>query len=308
MRRLVAWWLAAALALAAHALAWGQDVLAVPTLAGRVVDEAGALQPAQRDALGAKLAALESDTGSQVVVLLVPTTQPEDNASYAQRVADTWKIGRRGVGDGVLIVVATQDRRVRIEVAKALEGAIPDLAARQIITQDIAPAFKRGDYAGGLNAAVDRLGARIKGEGLPLPGTDRPTMGVFDGFEWGELALFLFVAVPVVASVLASVFGRKLGSLLTGGGAGGLAWWLTGSVGLAIAIGAVAFIVTLVMGVANALRGYGPRGPRMRGPRGHDVPVIWGSGGGWSGGGGDGGGFSSGGGGDFGGGGASGDW
>ena len=100
---------------------------------------------------------------------MVPTTQPEDIAAYAQRVGDTWKIGRREVGDGLLIVVAKNDRRINIETAKALEGAMPDLAARQIIDNAIRPAFRADDYAGGLNAAVDQLIARIKGEALPAP-------------------------------------------------------------------------------------------------------------------------------------------
>ena len=103
------------------------------------------------------------------MLLLVPATAPEDIAAYAQRVADTWKIGRRDVGDGVLVVVAKDERRVRIEVAKALEGAIPDLAARQIIDNAIRPAFRANDYAGGLDAAVDQLIARIQGEALPAP-------------------------------------------------------------------------------------------------------------------------------------------
>ena len=114
-----------------------------------------------RDRLEAKLAAFEAEAGPQIVLLLVPATAPEDIAAYAQRVADTWKIGRREVGDGVRVVVAKDERRVRIEVAKALEGAIPDLAARQIIDQSIRPAFRANDYAGGLEAALDQLIARI---------------------------------------------------------------------------------------------------------------------------------------------------
>jgi uncharacterized protein len=117
--------------------------------------------------LKAKLAALEAAKGSQVVVLMLPTTAPEDIASYANRVGNTWKIGRKGVGDGVLLIVAKDDRKVRIEVAKTLEGAIPDLAAKQIIDQALTPRFKVGDYAGGLDAAVEQLAARIKGEPLP---------------------------------------------------------------------------------------------------------------------------------------------
>src|SRR3954471_19326091 len=132
-------WCVPALLWLVSIVAPAQGVLPVPPLSGRVIDQTATLTAAQSQALSDKLAALEQQTGSQVVVLIVPTTQPEDNASYAQRVADQWKIGRRDVGDGVLVVVAKNDRKVRIEVAKALEGAIPDLAARRIITETITP-------------------------------------------------------------------------------------------------------------------------------------------------------------------------
>ncbi len=237
------------------------------------------------------------------MVLIVPSTLPEDIAAYAQRVGDQWKIGRRDVGDGLLIVVAKNDRKVRIEVAKALEGAVPDLAARQIITETISPAFKRNDYAGGLNAAIDRIAARIKPEGLPAPDA-RPRGGAdaFGGIDWGSLAMFFFVGVPIVGAVLSGIFGRKLGSLLTGGGAGTLAWFL----GAGLLIAGVAGLVALLM---VGVLGIGARGGRGGPFGGSSGPVIWGGGGGgWGGGSSDGGGFSSGGGGDFGGGGASGDW
>src|SRR5262245_26373349 len=136
------------------ALAGAQELQPVPPLQGRVIDRTDTLQPAQRQAMEAHLANVERELGSQIAVLIVPTTQPEDIAAYAQRVGDQWKIGRRDVGDGLLIVVAKDDRKVRIEVAKALEGAVPDLAARQIITETITPAFRRNDFAGGLNAAI----------------------------------------------------------------------------------------------------------------------------------------------------------
>ena len=170
--------LARALAFVVAALLWAtgalaQDVLPVPPLSGRVIDETATLSAGQRSALEAKLAAFERDVGSQIVVLLVPTTQPEDIAAYAQRVADQWKIGRRDIGDGLLVVVAKNDRRIRIEVAKGLEGAVPDLAASEIIDRAIRPAFKDGDYAGGLNAGIDQLSARIKGEALPTPAQER---------------------------------------------------------------------------------------------------------------------------------------
>ena len=281
-----------------------QDVLPVPALEGRVVDRSGTLDTAQRQAMEQHLANMERELGTQIVVLLVPTTAPEDIAAFAQRVGDQWKIGRRNVGDGVLIVVAKDDRRIRIEVAKALEGAVPDLAARQIITETITPAFKRNDYAGGLNAAIDRLGARIKPEGLPAPSSTASrdgASGLGGGFDWQELAMFFFVAVPIIGAVLTGIFGRKLGSMLTGGAAGAVGWWFSASLLVAGLAGVVALFLVGVMGFGASGRGRGGHG----GP-----PIIWGGGGsGWGGGSsGGGGGFSSGGGGDFGGGGASGSW
>ena len=295
LRLLLAAWLWVALG-----TAWAQDVLPVPALTARVIDQTGTLDTAQRSALEAKLAAFEQAAGPQIVVLMVPSTQPEDISSYAQRVADSWKIGRREVGDGLLIVVAKNDRRVRIEVAKALEGAVPDLAARQIIDRAITPAFRAGDFAGGLSTAVDALMARIKGEGLPLPEA-RPPQGPQDG-SWQELLMFFFVAVPVIGGILSKVLGRKLGSLVTAGGAGAAAWIFSASLLIAGAAALLTMLVVGILGVGAMQRGAG-RGT------GRGGPVIWGGGGGGGGGfGGGGGGFGSGGGGDFGGGGASGDW
>jgi len=300
--RLLPWLLTAMLALACG-LAAAQDLQAIPPLTARVMDQAGVLQPAQAQALDAKLAAFEAQAGPQIVVLTVASTGIEDIADYAQRVGDAWKIGRKDVGDGLLVVVAKNDRKLRIQVAKALEGAVPDLAARQIIASSIAPAFKRGDYAAGLDAGVDALIARLRGEHLPAPTAQRPA-APDTGFDWGELAMFFFVAVPVVGGVLSSVLGRKLGSLVTAGGAGTIAWWLSASLLIGGLAGVVALVLVGVMGV-GALRG----GRAARGGHG-GPPVIWGggNGGGFGGFGGGGGGFSSGGGGDFGGGGASGDW
>jgi uncharacterized protein len=305
VKRLVLFFLAAF----ALAGAWAQDVLPIPPLTARVVDQTGTLDAAQREALENKLAAFEQQHGTQIAVLMVATTQPEDIFSYANRVANAWKIGRREVGDGVLVVVAKNDRRVRIEVAKTLEGAIPDLAARQIIESAITPAFRQGDYAGGLQAAADQLFARIRGEALPAP-QQRGGPSHEQGFDWFDLAIFLFFAVPIAGTVLRGIFGSKLGPLLTGTGTGVLAMLVTSSIAIAVVAGIAALVLTLLSG---GLGGLG--GPSRRG-RGHwgGGPYIgggWGGGGGWSGGGGGwggGGGFSSGGGGDFGGGGASGDW
>ncbi|TDM05616.1 MAG: hypothetical protein C4K60_12755 [Ideonella sp. MAG2] len=270
-----------------------QDLQPIPALSARVLDQTGTLTDAQRQALEGKLARFEAESGPQMVVLMIGSSQPEDLASYAYRVADAWKIGRREVGDGLLIVVAKDDRRVRIEVAKALEGAVPDLAARQVIDQAIKPAFRQGDYAGGLHQAVDQLMARVKGEHLPAP-TERKLKRQASSLGWQEVAMLLFIGVPVAGSVLSSMLGRKLGTLATGLGAGTLAWMVSTSLLLGAVAGFVALVLVAVLGVGGGRRGGG-------------MPVIWGGGGGgWGGGGG--GGFSSGGGGDFGGGGASGDW
>ena len=304
LARLIAWLMLLLAPFAPFApLASAQDVQSVPALSGRVIDNTGTLSGPQLQALQDKLAAIESGSGTQIVVLMIATTQPEDIASYAQRVADAWKIGRREVGDGVLIVVAKGDRQVRIELAKALEGAVPDLAARQIIDQALRPAFRAGDYAGGLNQAIDQLAARIRGESLPAPRAR--TAQRDEGFSFDQLGMFLFFIVPVDGSVASRVLGRKLGTLATTAGAGTLAWWLSHSMLLAALAGLGTALFVGLMGIGSAMRGVSRSGgvPRVGGGGG-------GLGGGWGGGsgGGSGGGFSSGGGGDFGGGGASGSW
>ena len=306
LHRIITWLdLRAAAALLLVSLMGGsalaQAVLPVPALTGRVVDQTATLTPAQVEALTAKLAAIETQRGAQVVVLLVPTTQPEDIAAYGQRVADVWKVGRRDVGDGVVIVVAKNDRRVNIQIAKSLEGAVPDVMAGRIINEQITPAFKANDYAGGLNAAIDRLDLRIGGENLPEPtqrkgGANRASKG----FDLQDMAIFLFVGVPILGAVLSGMFGRKVGAALTGGAVGGIGWWLTASLLMAGGAALVSLFLVGVMGLGGSGMG------RSRGGFG---PVIWGGGGGGFGGrGGGGGGFGSGGGGDFGGGGASGSW
>lgn len=303
---LAGFWLLAGLAAA-------QPLQPVPPLATRVVDPGAVLDLAGRGRLETQLAMLEQETGAQVVVLVVATSAPEDIAAFAHRVADTWKLGRREVGDGVLLVVALQDRRIRIEVAKALEGALPDLAARRIITESITPAFRRGDTVGGLAAGIDRIGERIRAERLGLP-SDAAPGGEADGgregseeegLSWGMLVLFAF---PIAARLLSGLLGRKLGAVATAGAAGALVGWTTGSLAIGLAAAVAAFVVALLLGAGATLRHAGRSASRH-------APVIWGppggfGGGGWGGGGGSGGGggFSSGGGGDFGGGGASGDW
>lgn len=291
---LVAAWFALFASPPAHA----QAVQPVPALTARVIDRTGTLDPAELRALEARLAAFEAERGTQIVVLMVATTAPEDIAAYAFRVADDWKIGRRDIGDGVLMVVAKEDRRVRIEVARALEGAIPDLAAFHIIDRAITPAFREGDFAGGIAAGVDALMTRIRGEDLALP---EPEAARSDTLSLDDLVVFLFVGVPVVGAVLVGMLGRKLGALATSGVAGLLAKLLLGSLLLGLIVAVLAFVFVLALGI-----GGGGGGGRGGGRRGFGGPIIWGGGGG--GGFRGGGGFGSGGGGSFGGGGASGGW
>ncbi len=273
--------------------------LAVPPLA-RVTDTTGTLDAGQKQALEAKLAAFEKARGTQIAVVMVASTQPEPISDFAQRIGDAWKIGRHEIGDGLLVVVAKDDRRVWIAVAKTLEGAVPDLAAARVIREQITPRFRQGDFAGGIGAGLDSIFRLIEGEALPAPAA--PGRGAAGGGEdlLGLLAPFVIVGVAV-AVMLRRLLGVK-GALLGGAGAGTVAGWVLSSLALGLVAGVAAFFFALVAGSRGAGRVVGGR----RG--GVFVPGGWsGGGGGWSGGGG-GGGWSSGGGGNFGGGGAGGSW
>lgn len=285
-------------ALFATGLALAQPLQPVPALQARVTDLTATLSAAQVRALEGKLAAFEAAHGSQIAVLLVRSTAPEDIAAYAFRVADAWKIGRREVGDGVLLLVAKDDRKVRIEVARALEGAIPDLAARRIIDGAITPALRRGDFAGGIDAGVGGLSALIRGENLPAP---EPAARGGGGAGIEDLGALLFVGVPILGAVLVGMLGRKPGAFATGAVTGLIVHLLTASLFLAHVGGVLAVVFVLALGIGGGGRG----GPPHRG----GGPVIrGGSLGGLGGGRLGGGGFRSGGGGSFGGGGASGSW
>jgi uncharacterized protein len=298
MRALVA--AAAMLATLVFGPALAEDVVPVPILTGRVIDQTATLTAAQAEALSAKLAAIETKYGAQMVILIVATARPEDIASFAQRVASNWKLGRKEVGDGLLLTVAKNDRDVNIQVAATLQGAIPDVVAGRVIREQILPAFKAGDFAGGLNTAVDRLGALVAGEKLPAPSaqTTPARRGGRSGFDWQDIAIFLFVGVPILGRILSSVMGRKLGALGTGAAVGAIGWFLTASLLIAAGAGLVALFLVGVMGSGSSRGGFAG-------------PVIWSGGGGFGGGGfggGSSGGFGSGGGGNFDGGGASGRW
>ena len=290
--------------------AWAQQLVPVPTLTARVMDQTGTLSPADKAALETKLATYEQQRGSQLVVLMVATTQPEDIASFAYRVASTWKIGRRNVGDGILIVIAKDDRRMRIEVAKALEGAVPDIAAGRIIDEAMKPRFRSNDFAGGISAAIDQITARLAGEALPALGSNTPQPAQ-EGVDWMSAIVIVAMISLIGGGILKSLMGRPMGSVATGALAGGSMFLLSGVLLAAGLAGLAGLFIALITGMG----GGGGMLPPGGGGRGRGGPIIlpgppadWGRGGNWGGGGGFGGGFGSGGGGDFGGGGASGDW
>ncbi len=258
--------------------AWAQ--VAVPDLSRRVTDLTATLSADQVAALDGKLAAFEAKKGSQIAVLIVPTTQPEDIAQFGIRVADQWKIGRKKIDDGVILIVARDDRKLRIEVGYGLEGAIPDAIAKRVIAETITPYFKTGDFYGGIDAGVRQLMQLIEGE--PLPPPPAPDNGGGDG------AFVILIVGGIVA-------GWLLSALMSRPAAGGIAALGSGAVG-AFLLGftpVLLFIAVFVFaGVAAGFRRGGG----------------WSSGGGGWGGGGSGGGSWGGGGGGFGGGGASGSW
>ena len=265
----------------------------VPPLTGRVVDQTGTLSASDIASLTQKLQDLERRKGSQVAVLIVPTTQPETIEQFSIRVADAWKIGRRRIDDGALLVVAKNDRHLRIEVGYGLEGSLTDLTTKRIIDEAITPKFRAGDFAGGISAGVDRMVRLIDGEELPAP---EPSHWQNTGFEqsFDLFNPFVLIFGLMLAGVLRSALGRMVGSAATGGLAGFLVWLFVGSLAASALIGVVVFVFALMFGGLSPFIGTGP--------------VGW-SGGRYSGGrGGFGRGGFSGGGGGFGGGGASGRW
>jgi uncharacterized protein len=287
-------WLLLCLPFAARA----QQLAAIPALDSPVVDTTGTLDAAAKQQLEQQALALQRSKGSQLQVLMVPSTKPEDIEQYTQRVFDAWKLGRKGVDDAVLIVVAKDDHAARIQPGYGLEGAIPDITAGRVIREYMAPKFRNGDFAGGLADATAQLVKLIDGESLPEPMSQQGDSGSGGG-DW---VFALFIAL-VVAQVARSIFARLptgVRGLLGGGAAGGVAWLLSSLIPVA-GIGA---LIGFLIGLTTA------RGGRYARDGG------WGGfgGGGWGGGGFGGGGFGgggggwSGGGGMSGGGGASGSW
>ncbi|MGD0491867.1 MAG: YgcG family protein [Steroidobacteraceae bacterium] len=286
---------AAAAGLCLAALLARGDV-AVPPLTGRVIDLTGTLSGSAVNRIEGELAGLEATKGSQIAVLIVPTTQPEEIEQYGIRVADQWKLGRKGVDDGAILIVAKDDRRARIEVGYGLEGALPDAIANRILDETITPHFKLGDYDGGVEAGVEQMISVVNGEPLPEP----DHRWEHHGGGLVSLLPFALIAVVVVSGVLRSVFGRLFGSIATGGLAGGIVWLVSHLLSLGLGVGVLAFLFALLLGATRSWStGQGGWGGGLGGGLGG------GFGGGFRGGGG--GGFSGGGGG-FGGGGASGSW
>jgi uncharacterized protein len=217
------------------AFAASADV-AVPPLSGRVVDQTGTLSSGDIASLTRTLKDLETRKGSQVAVLIVPTTEPETIEQYSIRVAEAWKIGRKKIDDGALLVVAKNDRHLRIEVGYGLEGALTDVTSRRIIDEDITPKFKSGDFAGGIAAGIDRIIRVIDGEPLPAPAPAHwQSPGLANYID--PLNPFVIVGVLVVAGVLRGVLGRLFGSAATGGVVGFLAWLLVGSIAASAMVG-----------------------------------------------------------------------
>jgi uncharacterized protein len=269
----------------------------VPALTSAVTDQTGTLSASERQALESKLRDWEARTTNQLAVLIVPTTAPEPIEQYTLRVAEAWKIGQKGKDNGAILLVAKNDKRIRIEVGYGLEGVLTDITSRRIIAENIAPEFSKGNFAAGINAGVDRI-IEVVGAGEPLPAlTPQRRTAPARHFDFGTMLIVLLVAVPVLGSVLRSVFGKVGGSLLGGGIVGAIAWFVASSLLIAGVAAVVGFIVMLFSGISG------------RGGPGIFIPGGGGFGGGGFGGGGFGGGGGfSGGGGSSGGVGASGSW
>jgi uncharacterized protein len=274
--------------------------VAVPPLTGRVVDLTGTLSSDQIAAQTQRLKDLEKRKGSQVAVLIVPTTQPETIEQYSLRVAEAWKIGRRKIDDGALVVVAKNDHKLRIEVGYGLEGALTDVTARRIIDEVIVPRFRTGDFAGGIDAGITRIISVIDGEPLPAPAPEASQGQDIDLDTLASFWPFILVGALMIGGFLRALLGRLLGSVAAGGIIGAIAWLLLGSLIAAVAVGGMAFLFTAIAG------SFAMVGPPGRGRYGGGYVGGGFSGGGWNSGSSDGG--FSGGGGSFGGGGASGSW
>ena len=279
--------------LGTNAAAAEGDIAAIPKLEKRVTDLTATLSSADEGRIESRLKAFEDKKGAQIAVLIVGTTLPETIFDYALRVSDAWKLGRKGVDDGVLFVVAKNDRKLQILTGRGTQGVLTDAMSKRIISEIVAPKFRSSDFADGIDDGVAKIIDVLQGEALPPPPPKRAAVQQGGADIQSFLMLGVFAAI-FVGPLLRSLLGRFVGASATGGVAGAAAWWLAGGMFFPVAAGAIIFFVVLLMGAANFSRG---------GRGGGFMPGGWSSGGGSS----DGGGFSGGGGG-FDGGGASGDW
>jgi len=270
--------------------AFAQNLVKVPPLTAHVTDLTGTLTSDQIASLDQKLSAFEARKGSQIAVLIVPTTQPEDIAQYSIRVVDQWKLGRKKVDDGALLLVAKDDRAMRIEVGYGLEGVLPDITAKRIVSDIITPLFRAGNFYGGITAGIDAMIKVIDGEPLPAPDKHSRAPQSSNAGSLQSMFIIGIVMVVVVGGILRAVLGRVPAAVLIGGATAGIAWIIVSSLLAAVVVGIIAFVFTLLGGAS----GLG-RGPRIGG--GWGSGGFGGGGGGWGGGGGG-----------FGGGGASGRW
>lgn len=255
----------------------------VPPLKARVTDQTGTLRPEQRASIERQLAELETRKGAQLAVLIVSTTEPETIEQYARRVLDDWKLGRKGVDDGALLLVAKDDRVVRIETQYGLEGVIPDAVAKRIIDEHIVPRFRQGDFAGGIEAGVVRMIGLVEGEALPAPRKTRtPSLASF-----GDILPFLAFGVFFLGGLLRAIFGQFVGASVGGAVIAFVVWFIAGSLVAAIVAGLFVFVFLLAGAGRGGMGGWGSGGYGGGWSGGG-----WGggSGGGWSGGGGMGGG------------------
>lgn len=266
--------------------------VAVPPLTGRVVDQTGTLSRDQTATLEQTLKDFEDRKGSQIAVLIVPTTAPETIEQYALRVVEQWKLGRKKIDDGALLIVAKDDRKLRIEVGYGLEGVLNDATARRIIDEIITPKFRNGDFGGGITDGVDRILRVVDGEPLPAPKPKPNPSASFD--DLGEFFPVLIIGALIVGGIVRALLGRLLGSLVMGGGVAFITWAMLGVLPVALIAGLIAFFATMISDVIGS---GGGGSYSSRGGGGFSSGSSGGSSGGFSGGGGS-----------FGGGGASGSW
>lgn len=289
-------WLLAAILLVIPTAAMADA--AIPPLKAHVTDLTATLSASESMRLEQKLAAFEKAKGSQIAVLIVPTTQPETIEQYSIRVAEAWQLGRKGVDDGILLFIAKNDRALRIEVGYGLEGALPDAMAKRIIAEIITPRFKQGHFAEGIDAGIEAIIKLIQGESLPLPKNTRNGASTAEAHSPVESFISILIGSIVLGRVLQVFFGRLIGATMTGLGVGLIGWLSFSSIAAAVLIAIVVFVINLFL---NGGSGYYRSG--RSGWPGHGYYRS----GGFDRGGGFGGGFGGGGGG-FGGGGASGRW